>query len=75
MASNAYDVIFLQETILQAISSFKKKSAFLPAMHDKFEHVDAIGTARGILTSWNSEKFTSCSSIAKKQISHGSPPI
>jgi exonuclease III len=66
LTSNAFDVIFLQETKLQTISSFKRNS-FLPASHDSFEHIEALGTAGGILTSWNSRDFKCCNTIAKNR--------
>lgn len=67
LSSNAFDVIFLQETKLQAISSFKKNS-FLPTLHDYFEHVEALGTVGGILTSWNSRDFKCCYTVATSKL-------
>jgi exonuclease III len=52
LSSHLFDVIFLQETKLSDLNSFKKAS-FLPAIHDQFQHVDASGTAGGILISWS----------------------
>jgi exonuclease III len=66
LSSNAFDVIFLQETKLQAISTFKKNS-FLPTRHDCFEHVEALGTAGGILTSWNSRDFKCCYAVTNNR--------
>jgi exonuclease III len=66
LSSNMFDVIFLQETKLQSISHFKKNS-FLPTTHDNFEHIDAIGTAGGILTAWNSKNFKCCNTIVKSR--------
>jgi exonuclease III len=61
-----FDVIFLQETKLSDLNSFKKAS-FLPAIHDQVQHIDASGTAGGILISWNSKNLKLSHSIRKNR--------
>ena len=66
LSSNSFDILFLQETKLHDTTSYKR-SIFLPANLDEFEHVDAIGTAGGILTAWNSKNWKISAKIAKKR--------
>lgn len=66
VASQKFDVIFVQETKRNSLSDFKK-SSFLPRHLLSSVHLDALGSAGGVLVAWNSNLFSCSASVVKRR--------